>query len=278
MKIRPIAVTDLTPTPITAGVKKHAELAPSSAERWTTCHASVAACRGLPNVSNRFAREGTAAHELADMTLKSRHFLAENYIGARIEVEGEVFEVDDKMARFVQVYVDYVINLGGYLFNEARLPIDHVTLEPDAHGTTDAVVFSDDGTEMEVVDLKYGTGVQVAAPENLQLLIYAAAALRRYEHIFNPQWVTLTICQPRVRLKPSSWTITVAELDAYIEDIRSQARIVHGPGPHQFVPSRDACRFCLAKPTCQAYAEFHGIETFPGGNADIIPFANLDEE
>ncbi len=47
----------------------HAELAPSSAERWTSCTASINAQRGLPNKSTVASREGTCGHLIAEECL-----------------------------------------------------------------------------------------------------------------------------------------------------------------------------------------------------------------
>ncbi len=43
----------------------HAQLSPSSASRWTSCTASVAAQAGIPNTTNAASRHGTCGHQLS---------------------------------------------------------------------------------------------------------------------------------------------------------------------------------------------------------------------
>lgn len=260
--------------PLVVAEKRHASLAPSSAHRWTQCHASIEMCTGRPYRTNKYATEGSVAHEVADLTLRSAHGRARNLVGARIHMAGEDHEVTKVMADFVQVYVDYVLGLGGFMYPEQSLPLAHITGEfwedekgdlQEATGTTDAVVISEDGDELIVVDLKYGTGVQVGPTENKQLIMYASAALRAFEFICQPTWVRLVICQPRVRVKPSEWTVTTAELLEREAEIRAEAQIIRAPGPKRFVPSRSNCRFCDGKVDCDAYKEMFGEDTYTPG-------------
>lgn len=69
------------------------------------------------------------------------------------------------MAEHVQTYIDHVRDLvdstGGTLLIEERLPIDNITGEADAYGTSDVVILTDE--EIIVVDLKYGLGEKVDA-------------------------------------------------------------------------------------------------------------------
>lgn len=82
----------------------HAQLSPSSAERWMTCPGSVALSKGAPDDSSSFADEGTDAHELAAKCLESGKDAAD-FIG---ETMGKGNVVGADMAFHVQGYVDYV--------------------------------------------------------------------------------------------------------------------------------------------------------------------------
>src|SRR5690606_25466985 len=101
------------------------------------------------------------------------------------------FEVDLEMAGYVQEYLDRTRQWAGFdgtsLFVENRLPIDSITGEKDARGTADAVLVVPRVATNDLVirDLKYGRGVPVAARENTQLLIYAAAALEAMQVAFD---------------------------------------------------------------------------------------------
>ena len=81
---------------------KHSQLGASKAHRWMTCPASVSLEATFPDEESFYAAEGTAAHALAEMCLKSQK-PPESYMG--VEVEG--FVVDELMAYFVAMYVDF---------------------------------------------------------------------------------------------------------------------------------------------------------------------------
>lgn len=139
----------------------HAELSPSSAVRWMTCPGSVALCQGVTEAPSPYADEGTDAHELAAICLTTNTNAAD-HLGRVMELG---HKVDADMARHVQTYLDYVREVvagtGGVLLVEQRLPISGITGEADAHGTSDAVILTDD--EVIVIDLKYGMGETVDA-------------------------------------------------------------------------------------------------------------------
>lgn len=70
-----------------------------------------------------------------------------------------------------------------------------VAVNPNVYGTADAVVWQPEKKALHVVDLKYGAGVPVEVNNNLQLMIYALAALLTMN--YNAETVTITIVQPR---------------------------------------------------------------------------------
>jgi hypothetical protein len=176
------------------------------------------------------------------------------------------FIVDSDMAGYVQVYVDYVRDLvastGGDLFVEVPVPLVHLTDEEDAQGTSDAVIIA--GSEIIVVDLKYGRGVEVSAEANEQLLMYASGALRSIGKMLGGDFKTVrvAISQPRVSALPSEWSCTVDELVEFESRVLDAAitsrEMLKGRQPVSLSPSDDACRFCKAatEHTCPAFDAF----------------------
>ncbi|WP_143277398.1 DUF2800 domain-containing protein [Bordetella genomosp. 9] len=93
--------------------KAHATLSPSSADRWSTCFASVQLEAPFPDTSSDYADEGTAAHAVAEMALSEGKDAAA-YIGRRIAVsKSKTVECTPDMATDVQKYVDYVRECAG---------------------------------------------------------------------------------------------------------------------------------------------------------------------
>lgn len=245
----------------------HATLSPSSAARWMACPGSIAQSAGTPDTSSEFADEGTDAHELAALVLLGDGRAAD-HIGKTM---GKGTVVDLEMANAVQSYVGYVRDLvtstGGELLVEQRLSIEHLTDEPDAHGTSDAVVLADD--ELIVVDLKYGRGVPVDAEGNPQLQIYALAALREFEVLGDFQHVRIVIHQPRLN-SVSEWSQPTAALRAFGDQVVAAAAATRAADA-PLVPGASQCKFCKAKGACPALArqvqdtigaEFDNLVTF----------------
>ena len=156
----------------------HAKLSPSSAERWMSCPGSVALNEGKDDKGSSYAAEGTAAHELAEKILCGLD--ADSLVGQHAE-NGVQFTADmlRDVLKYTQQIRDLVASTGGTLHVEQRLPIGQWTDEAGAHGTSDAVIVA--GDELIVADLKFGMGVEVSAVDNKQLMIYALAALDKFD-------------------------------------------------------------------------------------------------
>jgi hypothetical protein len=90
----------------------------------------------MPNISSEYAREGTAAHELAEMCLRQGEPASDF-----LEQEIEGFEVTEDMAEAVQVYVDAVLAeaKGNKLFIEQRFTLEALNPPVPMFGTADAV-------------------------------------------------------------------------------------------------------------------------------------------
>lgn len=253
----------------------HAKLSPSAAHRWLHCAGSVVLEAQCPEGSSDFADEGTAAHSLASMALESRQH-ARAYLGRLIEVNGKQWEVTEEMAGYVQEYLDYVRALGGQLLIEQRLSIEHLTGEPEAKGTSDAVVLLDD--ELIIVDLKYGRGVKVDAEHNEQLALYALAALKEFEFLAEFKRVRLVVSQPRLN-HLDEWDCAVADLQRFAEQEvkrgaeRCQSAVTyfetHSELHEKYLtPGNDQCLFCAAKARCPALTK-HVLQTVADDFVDV---------
>lgn len=211
-----------------------------------TCPASVAMSEASPEQApNKFAEEGTAAHELSEACFEhnkdAKEFIGDDFNG---------FEVTEDMAVNVQVYVDYVRKQSKGEFKELSI---EETFELDfvkegMFGSNDACIYEEYG-ELEIIDLKYGMS-EVQAKDNPQLKYYALGAARGgdYSH------VKLTIVQPRLlRNKIKSVTMTMKELEKFETELRIAAEATEDPNAKMVMGSH--CKYCRAKATCPLQKE-----------------------
>jgi hypothetical protein len=230
----------------------HAKLSPSGAHRWMACPGSVALEASFPDQSSSYAAEGTLAHTLASEHLDGSGLHPSQRIGEVHEVDGYTFTVDAAMAAYVDDYCRLVREYadGGLLLVEQRVPIEHVTGETGATGTSDAIIVDTTKRMLYVVDLKYGMGVKVDAGDNPQLMMYALGAMEQCDQLGEFDQVCMVIHQPRLNHVSEHW-IYVGDLWAFKRRAAEAAELTRQPDA-PLVPGEKQCRFCKAKATCPA--------------------------
>ena len=240
-------------------MSEHALLAASSAKRWMNCPPSARIESAAPEQQSLFATEGSFAHDVAHLLLVEHmgrvdHFGLDEW---RHQLAADALYTKD-LLDYVQIYVDLVVekinaalavSRDAVILFEQRL--DYSPWAPSGFGTGDTVLFADGFCE--VVDLKYGKGVPVAAENNPQLRLYALGALNRADaYLYSIQDITMTIVQPRLD-SITSETMSVADLLAWAEtEVKPKALLAYeGKGEYC---AGEWCRFCKIKHTCRARA------------------------
>ena len=202
---------------------KHALLSASGAHRWLECTPSALLELQFPQSTSEYAEEGTAAHELCELT--ARYFLGEvsemDFENRRDELakgpyyNAEMQECANDYARFVTEKTKAAQESCEDAFTELEVRVDFSKYVKDGFGTGDCIIVAD--KVLEIVDFKYGKGVRVEATGNPQMKLYALGALLKYNTLFDIDSVRMTIFQPRLSGVQSSDEITVKELLEWAE-------------------------------------------------------------
>ena len=231
--------------------RAHALLSASSAARWLACPPSAVAAEAYVNEGTEFTREGTLAHEVAEV-----------YARGGITAPGN--EIDTEMIQCAEGYRDYIQEQTksdtATVLLEQR--VDFSTWVPGGFGTADCIILQ--GTTMDVIDYKYGKGVAVSAQDNPQMKLYGLGAYNDFGFACEIETVRLHIYQPRMN-NISTAELTVEELLDWAENVvqptAAQAAQGHGeykPGEHcRFCPHAGRCRELTT--ICTEYVNTHGM-------------------
>ena len=241
--------------------KQHAILSASGAHRWLECTPSAQLEQQFPPSTSEYAEEGTAAHELAELT--ARYLLGEisetEYEARRDELAkgpyytAEMQECANDYARLVLSKVETARETCPDAFVELEVQVDFSKYVKDGFGTADCVIVADN--LLEIIDFKYGKGVLVEAAGNPQMRLYALGAYLKYNALFDFKQVRKTIFQPRLSGVQSSSELTVKELTTWADKVvKPRAKLAY-KGEGEFNSSKEVCKFCRAKAQCRARAE-----------------------
>lgn len=244
--------------------RKHSVLSPSGAHRWLYCTPSALLEQEFPDTGSEAAQEGTLAHELAELKLKNYvntvDFGKTKFTRAVNKLKKDPLWKDE-MQGHTEDYLDYVKNLA---LSAVSLPtvviekrVDLSTWIPSlpdtdpASGTADCILIGNGC--LDVIDFKYGKGVEVSAERNPQLSLYALGAYEAYKFLYRIERVYLHIVQPRIN-NFSSWDCSLEELLEFGKYVQKKAALaIKGEG--KFCPGETTCRFCRAKGRCRARAD-----------------------
>ena len=232
--------------------KGHAVLSASSSERWLNCPPSARLCEAYEDKGSDYAVEGTDCHTLAEARLKQA-------LGIPTEDPVENLSwYNAEMEDCAQGYATYVVELletakqtcsDPAIMIEQRVDFSHWV--PSGFGTGDCICIAEG--LLNIVDLKYGAGIEVSADHNPQMQLYALGALEIFDGIYDIESVRMTIFQPR---KGNISTDSIWK-DALLEwadgELSEKAKLAYD-GQGEF-HCGEWCRFCKAKAECRERAE-----------------------
>ena len=233
----------------------HALLGPSSAARWIACPPSVKLCEQFEDVESEYAKEGSLAHEIAE--LKVRKLIDPGLTSRKFTTAMKKLKEKELYQEEMQGYTDeYVEFIQEQMYNYPTTP--HIAVEqkvdfseyvPDGFGTADYILISND--TLHIIDFKYGKGVPVSVENNKQLLLYALGAYLAYEMIFPIAHIKMSIVQPRLA-NIDTWECSLDYLLEFAKIAQEKATMaLKGEGDFN---CGEHCKFCKAKAICKERA------------------------
>lgn len=261
-------------TTITSEDIGHSPTGASGAKRWMNCPGSIQLAKklGLFHSSGSYAADqGTAAHEILSRCLEANPMKEPwEFLGTKVEVHGQEFEVDQNMVDALNVAFQHI---------EQRIAHAHSMCEGNTepmlfietsmkhsewdgmYGTTDCGIAvwiaSEDSVDIEIDDYKHGMGVYVEA-ETPQTKYYATLiADRLMQDKVIKGWhqirkVTLTIIQPRIptaegvirTIEMTGWELKdwyESELVPALQETENEDAILKMGSWCDFCPVKDRC-------------------------------------
>ena len=163
-----------------------------------------------------------------------------------------------EVAKTYDLIMEYVAD-GWTMIPEMKVKLGAYFGHGQCDGTSDVILYK--GTEMIVVDLKYGISIEVHPEENKQMRIYAGGAV---DHVYRTTGVTvdkLTLVISQSRINDGvwkAWETTYTDLYNWLMEVVKPASIKalyalaypEKSAESWYVPSESACQWCHRKQTC----------------------------
>lgn len=217
----------------------------STAKRVINCPGSVALVATMPQQEgSSYANEGSLLHEAIAIVLDTA-CAPEDMVG--FEAHGLTLTqelLERKLLPALNLLNEY--DPATKLEFKTEEVVSFGDLMPGVFGSSD-IVGRLEGRAV-ILDWKFGDGVMVEAEENMQLMFYAAAAMRTPACAWAFEGVTEIDCviiqPPYIRV----WTTTLDRIAAFE---RQLVRAVAASGlPKAPLADGDWCKWCAAKPVC----------------------------
>jgi hypothetical protein len=217
----------------------------STAKRVINCPGSVALVATMPQQEgSSYANEGSLLHEAIAIVLDTA-CAPEDMVG--FEAHGLTLTqelLERKLLPALNLLNEY--DPATKLEFKTEEVVSFGDLMPGVFGSSD-IVGRLEGRAV-ILDWKFGDGVMVEAEENMQLMFYAAAAMRTPACAWAFEGVTEIDCviiqPPYIRV----WTTTLDRIAAFE---RQLVRAVAASGlPSAPLADGDWCKWCTAKPIC----------------------------
>ncbi len=263
--------------------RDHALLGPSNAYQWAACPPSARLSEGLPDTESEAAKEGTLAHELAELKLRN-YFHSVDFgkrkLAAAVKKLKENPLWDDEMMGYTDDYMDYVKAAALSFPAEPTVAIekkvDISEYVPECFGTADCLLIG--GGVIHVIDFKYGKSPsgRVEAENNLQMQLYALGAWTASRMLYRVDRIRMSIVQPRLPDGITEWEIPLEKLLETGEWIRERAQLAW-KGEGEYHPDEKTCRFCKAKGRCRARAEKNLELAFAPAKGKLPPLISNEE-
>ena len=263
--------------------RDHALLGPSNAYQWAACPPSARLSEGLPDTGSEAAKEGTLAHELAELKLRN-YFHSVDFgkrkLAAAVKKLKENPLWDDEMMGYTDDYMDFVKAAALSFPAEPTVAIekkvDISEYVPECFGTADCLLIG--GGVIHVIDFKYGKSPsgRVEAENNLQMQLYALGAWTASRMLYRVDRIRMSIVQPRLPDGITEWEIPLEKLLETGEWIRERAQLAW-KGEGEYHPDEKTCRFCRAKSRCRARAEKNIEMAFAPAKGKLPPLISNKE-
>lgn len=223
--------------------QEHAPFSPSMLSMHLKCNASWQEKENRPEPEQtQYASKGSLLH---DYVVRAYH-----------KGKSIVQELKDSSDRiYVLQCLDYIDEVISHcagpveIFLEQRVSLEPYGL-PLIWGTADVIISDRSSATVHVIDWKFGSGVQVFAPNNQQGIAYMAGAIVKYPaakayfHIFQP---TLS--------HVDSIDMDKNDIDDHVERVFKSLVVSCMADNPSYNPSVEACRFCRANIECVARHE-----------------------
>lgn len=239
-------------------MSEHAKLSCSGSSRWLVCTPSAVLEEGYPDKSSEAAEEGTLAHRLIEILVQKffKQIDEAKYTTELLSIHSHPM-YNNSMLLHTGNYRDYIIEQyhdalsetkKAFVLTEMRVDVSEFIREGFGHVDTTIV----GKKTVWITDLKYGKGVKVDAVDNTQLRLYALGTIAFLREVYDlqPEWIVMTIYQPRID-NIVEHKVRVSELLQWGEEyVKPRAELAFKGEGVQVVGSH--CKFCRAIPKCAA--------------------------